>query len=109
MRSYEQIAYLLLLMLKTSGKSRFRLSRKSLQMLSGRDVIRTALIAHIGQWLEGTAVILPLNRGGFAVISQESLEGIAPLKVGDVLPHWRQITLEQLRKDIDPSVKEEDE
>lgn len=100
MRTYEHIAYLLMFMLKQSGKSRFRLSRKSLQEISGRDVLKTALITNIGEWMEGYAVILPLNRGGYVVISQESLEGIAPIKIGDVLPNWKALSVDKLRIDI---------
>lgn len=42
MQTYEHIAYLLLHMLKTSEKARFRLSRKSLLAISGRDVIKSS-------------------------------------------------------------------
>jgi hypothetical protein len=108
MRSYEQIAYLLMLMLRTSDKARFRLSRKSLQVISGRDVIKAALIRNIAEWMEGTAVLLPLNRGGYVVISQESLEGIAPLKIGEVLPDWRTLDTEALRSQLE-STEEDDE
>ena len=109
MRTYEHIAYLLMHMLKKSEKSRFRVSRKTLQEISGRDVIRSALILNIGEWMEGTAVILPLNRGGYAVIAQESLEGILPLKIGDVIPNWRKIEIEDLRVLVGEGDDEEDD
>jgi len=108
-RSYEHIAYLLLHMLKTSEKARFRLSRKSLQAISGRDVIKSALIRNIAEWMEGAAVILPLNRGGYVVISQESLEGVAPLKIADVLPDWRKLSIEELRSEIEAGADDQDE
>lgn len=109
MRSYEHIAYLLMAMLKTSGKARFRLSRKSLQIISGRDVIKAALIRNIAEWMEGVAVILPLNRGGYVVISQESLEGIAVAKIGEVIPNWRKLDIDQLRTCVDPATEEDEE
>lgn len=109
MRTYEHIAYLLIYMLQASGKARFRLSRKSLQSISGRSVIKSALIKNIGDWMEGVAVILPLNRGGYVVISQESLEGIAPLKIADVIPNWRKIDIEFLRAQVDAAEDEDEE
>lgn len=109
MLTYEHIAYLLMLMLKTSGKARFRLSRKALQTISGRDVIKSALIRNISEWMEDVAVILPLNRGGYVVISQESLEGIAPIRISEVIPGWRSLTVEQLRAQVDPATDEEED
>ncbi len=109
MHTYEHIAYLLIYMLQVSGKARYRLSRKSLQSISGRSVIKSALIKNIGEWMEGVAVILPLNRGGYVVISQESLEGIAPLKIGDVIPNWRKIDIEFLKAQVDVAADEDDE
>lgn len=108
MRTYEHIAYLLMLMIKESGKSRFRLSRKSLQEISGRDVIRSALLANINGWMEGAAVILPLNRGGYAVVGQESLEGIAPMKIGDAISDWKKIEIDDLRTRVGEGEGEED-
>ena len=98
-----------MLMLKQSGKSRFRLSRKSLQLISGRDVIKSALIRNIAEWMEEVAVILPLNRGGYVVISQESLEGVAPLKIGETVPDWRKLDISELRSQLDPAVEDDDE
>lgn len=109
MRTYEHIAHLLLHMLNTSEKTRFRLSRKSLQAISGRDVIKSALIRNIAEWMEGSAVILPLNRGGYVVISQESLEGIAPLKIADVLPDWRKLSIEELRSELKAEADDDEE
>ena len=109
MRTYEHIAYLLMLMLKESGKARFRLSHKSLQAISGRSVIKSALIRNIAGWMEDVAVILPLNRGGYAVISQESLEGIAPMKIADAIPDWKAITIENLRARVDVAADDEDD
>ncbi|BCK75956.1 hypothetical protein AA0242T_1935 [Acetobacter aceti NRIC 0242] len=109
MRTYEHIAYLLIYMLKASEKARFRLSRKSLQSISGRSVIKSALIKNIGEWMEGTAVILPLNRGGYVIVSQESLEGIAPLKIADVIPNWRKLDIEFLKDQVDAMEDEGDE
>ncbi|WP_156367682.1 hypothetical protein [Brevundimonas sp. Leaf363] len=109
MRSYEHIAYLLMLMLKKSAKARFRLSRKSLQLISGRDVIKSALIRNISEWMEDVAVILPLNRGGYVVISQESLEGVAPLKIGDIVSEWRTLEISDLRSQLDPTIEDEEE
>lgn len=54
-------------------------------------------------------MILPLNRGGYVVISQESLEGIAPLKIADVLPDWRELSIEELRSEIEAGADEEEE
>lgn len=108
MLSYEHVAYLLMSMLKTSGKARFRLSRKALQTISGRVVIKSALVRNVAEWMEGAAVILPLNRGGYVVISQESLEGIAPLRISDAIPGWRSLTIEELRAQVDPAPEEED-
>lgn len=109
MRSYEHIAYLLMLMLKTSGKARFRMSRKALQSISGRDVIKSALIRNIAEWMEGVAVILPLNRGGYVVISQESLEGIAPMRISETITDWKALTMEDLRTQVDPAEEEEED
>ncbi len=109
MRSYEHIAYLLMAMLKTSEKSRFRLSRKTLQVISGRDVIKTALVRNIGDWMEGVAVILPLNRGGYVVISQESLEGVAPLKIADVIPDWRTRSVDDLRTQLETAGEDDED
>lgn len=100
MRTYEEIAYLLMVALKRSGKSRYRLSRKSLQEISGRDVIRDALIAHIAEWMEGSAVLLPLNRSGYVVVSQSSLEGIAQLKFTDAVPDWQTLDIDALRTEV---------
>ena len=100
-RTYETIAYLLMLMLKESGKARFRLSKTELQKVSGRDVIKSGLIRNISDWMEGVAVILPLDRGQFVVISQKSLEGIPPMAIKNVLPGWKAIDIEELRRRVD--------
>ncbi|AHI25429.1 hypothetical protein BGC31_12540 [Komagataeibacter xylinus] len=109
MRTYEHIAYLLIYMLQASGKARFRLSRKSIQSISGRSIIKSALIRNIGEWMEGVAVILPLNRGGYVVISQESLEGIAPLKIADVIPNWKKMDIEALKLQVEAIGAEDDD
>lgn len=109
MLSYEHIAYLLMLMLKTSGKARFRLSRKALQTISGRDMIKSALIRNIAEWMENVAVILPLNRGGYVVISQESLEGIAPMRISEVIPNWKALSVQDLRTQVDPAEEDEED
>jgi hypothetical protein len=109
MRSYEHIAYLLMMMMKTSGKARFRLSRKALQTISGRDVIKSALIRNIAEWMEGVAVILPLNRGGYVVISQESLEGIAPMRISEIIADWKTLSVQDLRTQVDPAEEEEED
>jgi len=100
MRTYEEIAYLLMVALKRSGKARYRLSQKTLQTISGRDVIRSTLVASIAEWMEGEAVLLPLNRGGYVMVSQESLEGIAPLRFTETVPEWKDLKIEALRAEV---------
>ncbi len=109
MRTFEHIAYLLIAMLKRSGKSRFRLSRKSLQVISGRSQIKSGLINNISEWLEGSAVMIPLDRGGYVVISQESLEGIAPLKIGTAIPEWKSLSISDLREEVEAEEDIDDE
>ena len=72
-------------------------------------MIKSALIRNIAEWMEGVAVILPLNRGGYVVISQESLEGIAPMRISEIIPGWRSLSVQDLRTQVDPAADEEED
>jgi hypothetical protein len=104
-RTYEHISMLLLLMKKRSGKARIRLSQKSIQEISGRSTIKSALIDHINQWLEPEATLIKLNGGGYTLVAQSALEGVPPLKIGDVVPDWKNLEV----ADIEGELEQDDE
>lgn len=100
-RSYEHVAMLLLLMRKRSGKARIRLSQKSIQEISGRSTIRAALIDHINQWLEPEATLIKLNGGGYTLVAQSALEGVPPLKIGDIVPNWKSLKVNDIENELE--------
>lgn len=73
----DTVALLLAVLLHRSGKSRARISEKTLKNLSGRTrCLRDAFIAEVQGWAEEYGVIMVrLQRGGFALMSIEALEG----------------------------------
>ena len=100
-RTYEHIASLLLLLQKRSGKARIRISQKSIQEISGRLTIKSALIEHINEWIDHEAILIKLNRGGYTMISQSTLEGVHPLKIGDIIPDWKKLTIEEIDNELE--------
>lgn len=74
-------------MLKRSGKSRARISEKTLRLISQRPKqLRLAFLLVLRSGLEELDVVLvPLDRGGFGLISLSALDGAPTIKAADLL------------------------
>ncbi len=79
-RRSETVALLLAVMLHRSGKTRGRVSEKTLKLVARRTNLRGAFETEVGDWLNSYEVwFLPLERGGWALVAKSALEGAPPL------------------------------
>jgi hypothetical protein len=71
-----QVALLLAVMITRAGKTRARISEKTIRVISSRTTLRDAFVGNVRVWLEEFGVqMVRLERGGFALIAIEALEG----------------------------------
>jgi len=84
----EETALLVALLLKRAQQKRARISVATLNLLSGRDRIRSPFIARVQEALSYDAGIMmqELNRGGFGLILTESLTGAPAITPNVYLP-----------------------
>ena len=84
----EETALLVALLLKRSKQKRARISVATLNLLSGRDRIRSPFIARVQEALSYDAGIMiqELNGGGFGLILTETLAGAPPITPKEYLP-----------------------
>lgn len=74
--SADEAAHLLALMLHRSGKTRVRISEKTIKYVSFRERLKGAFEREIGARLADLGVaIVDLDRGGFALIALSALDG----------------------------------
>lgn len=79
-RRSETVALLLAVMLLRSGKTRGRVSEKTLKLVARRTNLRGAFETEVRDWLNSYNVwFLPLDRGGWALVAKSALEGAPPL------------------------------
>ena len=79
-RRSETVALLLAAMLHRSGKTRGRISEKTLKLVARRTNLRGAFETEVSDWLNSYNVwLLPLDRGGWALVAKSALEGAPPL------------------------------
>ncbi len=89
-REPETVAILIAAMLRRSGRTRGRISDKTLKLIAERKNLRGAFEAQLINWLNYYDVwLVPLDRGGWALVAKSALEGAPPLTaanhLGDVL------------------------
>jgi hypothetical protein len=90
-------ALLLAVLLKRSGKTRARVSEKTIKLLSGRVRLRGAFIVDVSAKLEDFGVLaVEADRGGFGLVSIPALEGATAITAKALLPGWRQLSEEDL-------------
>ncbi|NLR72900.1 hypothetical protein HGI47_18655 [Novosphingobium sp. ERN07] len=101
MRDYRHIALIIAACVAESGKTRLRISKAQFRRISGRSQVKRGLITNVRDWLEDFGVAMFENsRGGYALVSIESLEGAPPIKLNALLPNWRTIEETDLLKII---------
>jgi hypothetical protein len=85
-RTTETVALLLAVMLRRSGKTRGRISEKTLKVIAQRKQLRGAFEAQLGEWLNYYDVwFVSLDRGGWALIAKSALEGAPPMTAADLI------------------------
>ena len=76
MRTPEETALLIALLLKRSEQTRARISEATIRKLSGRRHIRSAFVSMLLQHLDDLGLNMSeLSRGGYGVIKASVLEG----------------------------------
>ena len=100
------VALLLAVMLHRSGKTRARVSEKTIRLIACRERLKSAFIEELRRWAEeyGVIVIL-LNRGGYALIAISALEG-APVVLAKNHIKSEAIALKNDNLDCDKLYKE---
>lgn len=105
-----RIALLLAVLLKRSGKTRGRLSEKTLRLLSGRTTLRERLIENVQGALDDLGVMMVrLERGGFALVAYSALEGAPPLTASQLLKDRKGLSDEDLWEELEITSDESEE
>ena len=100
--SIETVALRLAVLLKRTGKTRARVSDKTLRILSGRTTLRDAFVINMRSVLEEYGVVaVRLDRGGFALIATSALEGAPPALVKNLMPDFKRLTEEELWNELE--------
>jgi hypothetical protein len=74
--SPQTTALLLAVMLKRAGKTRARISEKTLRQVARRKTLRDAFVSEVHDRLEDFGIVgVSLERGGYAVVAISALEG----------------------------------
>lgn len=96
MRTTTESALLIALLFKRSGKTRARVSIKTVRKLSQRKYLRVAFIDNLIDELDDLGFIfIELSRGGFGLIPASSLDGAPAITVKKFLKD----DLKRLRKE----------
>ncbi len=102
MRTIEQTAVLIVLLVTKAGLSRARLSNQTILRLSKRRLLRSAFLGRLTAELDDFGYkLMEIEGGGFGIISIKALEGAKMITA----KRYLQDELDQLRK----CAKEEDE
>lgn len=82
----EDTAMLLALMLTRSGKTRGRISDRTLRVISRRKQLRDAFRSSVVEWApEYGFQMHPLERGGYGLLASKTLEGAPPLTAASLI------------------------
>ncbi len=103
----ERVAYLLALMLKRSNKTKGRMSKKTLKIVSGRKNLQAAFHINLYENLYDLGLeMVELDRGGYALFYRSILEGVPVLKARDLIPREerKSLSLEDIVKELDVEV-----
>ena len=107
MRSAEEVALLLALLMKRSGQRRARISEKTIKRLSGRSILRRVFRDLLSDHVETLGFkMFDLDRGGYGVISSSALDGApavtAKAVLGDELRQLKsgQLTFADIRAEL---------
>ena len=93
------VALLLAVMMSRAGKTRARISEKTIRVIASRTILRDAFIGSVRVWLEEFGVqMVRLQRGGFALVSIDALEGAPVILARNFISKER---YEMLRGDLD--------
>ncbi len=96
MRTAEETAVLLAVMLKRSGETRARISGKTIRKISDRRHIRAAFINMLTQHLDDLGLNMSeLERGGYGLVRASVLEGAKTITAKNYLRE----DLKKLKKD----------
>lgn len=69
-------ALLLAVMFKRAGKTRARISEKTLRHVARRSTLRDSFTLEVRDWLEDFGIVgVALDRGGYALVAISALEG----------------------------------
>jgi hypothetical protein len=116
MRTAEETALLLALLIKRSGETRIRVSDKTVRRVAQRSYIRTAFLSMLSQHLQDLGLnMTELERGGYGLIRASVLEGApaatAKNYLGDVLSQLKKSPshIEKIRAEIEGDVGSSDE
>ncbi|WP_031251342.1 hypothetical protein [Mesorhizobium sp. LSHC412B00] len=81
------VASLFALMMQRYGKTRARISNVTLKSVSRRSMLRAKFLSDVRSELEEWGyLIVPLDRGGFGLLSSASLEGAPPITAKGLIP-----------------------
>jgi hypothetical protein len=82
----QDTALLLAAMLHRSRKTRGRISEKTIKFISQRERLKGAFVTDLrGQLEELGVMMVPLDRGGFALVALSALEGAPSLLARDYI------------------------
>ncbi|MBV7556107.1 hypothetical protein KW841_27530 [Pseudomonas sp. PDM28] len=106
----ETVALRLAVLLKRSGKTRARISEKTLRILAGRSTLRESLIVSVRDALEDLGIVsVRLDRGGYALVASSALEGAPSALAKNLMPEFRKLADDDLWNELDLSDGEIDE
>ena len=92
---------------KRHGKTRARISDKTLRIISGRSTIREAFLSMLRSELEEFGICaIQLDRGGFALVSISALDGAPSITVKRYMPDFMDFSERQLLAEIEPDFEE---
>ena len=97
-------------LLKRSGKTRARISDKTIRLFSKRKKLHDVFRIDVRRALEDLGVMaIPLDRGGYAVIAGSALEGAPPITAKQYMSDRKTLTEDDLWDALDLPGTEEEE
>jgi hypothetical protein len=101
------VAARIAVLFKRHGKTRARISDKTLRIISGRSTIRDAFLSKLRSELEELGICaIQIDRGGFALVSISALDGAPPITVKRYMPDIGDLSERQLLTELDPESDE---
>jgi len=112
MRTAEEAALLLALLLTRSEQTRARVSEKTIRKVSGRRHIRSAFVGMLMDHLADLGINMSeLERGGYGLLRSSVLEGApaitAKTHLADKLKGRKPINFDDIRKEVAADVESE--